>query len=168
MLYSSSGVTILIKSEECEMYVQITRDQWCTCTACLLVAVGSCYWAPSYWWSCSLGVSSKQFIPTDCSWCSYVKSNLVIIVSRILTQYIHDLSPLSKSIPKHILHKYCSQMSRKSEVVVLDVLMKNEAKHSDMLDIVVKMQEYLGKKYLPERRVASGGDQPTCQCSRQD
>lgn len=93
----------------------------------------------------------------------YVKSNLVIIVSCILTQYIHDLSPLSKSIPKHILHKYCSQMSRKSEVVVLDVLMKNEAKHSDMLDIVVKMQEYLGKKYLPERRVASGGDQLTCE-----
>ena len=32
-------------------------------------------------------------------------------------------------------------MSRKSEVVVLDVLMKNEAKYSDMLDIMLKMQE---------------------------
>ena len=46
-------------------------------------------------------------------------------------------------------------MSRKLEVVVLDVLMKNEAKHSDMLDIMLKMQEYLGKNYPPECRVAS-------------
>ena len=69
-------------------------------------------------------------------------------------QYIHHLSPLSKSIPK-LLHKYSGEMSHKS-VVVLDVLMKNEAKHSDM-------QEYLGKNYPSKRRVASGGDQLTCE-----
>ena len=54
-------------------------------------------------------------------------------------------------------------MSRKSEVVVLDVMMKNEAKHSDMLDIMMRMQEYLGKDYPSERRVASGGDQLMCE-----
>ena len=41
--------------------------------------------------------------------------------------------------------------------------MKNEAKYSDMLDIMLKMQEYPGKNYPPERRVASGGDQLTCE-----
>ena len=54
-------------------------------------------------------------------------------------------------------------MSCKSEVVVLDVLMKNEAKHGDMLDIMMTMQGYLGKDYPPERRVPSGGDQLTCE-----
>ena len=102
------------------------------------------------------------FLPTA-SDVQAVKVNLVTIVSRLISRYIHHLSPLSKSIPKHILHKYSGEMSRKSEVVVLDVLMKNEAKHSDMLDIMLKMQEYLRKNYPSKRRVASGGDQLTCE-----
>ena len=36
-------------------------------------------------------------------------------------------------------------MSWKSEEVVLDILMKNEAKHGDMLDIMKTLQGYLGK-----------------------
>ena len=92
-----------------------------------------------------------------------VKQNLVTIVSRILTCYIHDLTPLSKSITKHIPHKYLKHMSSKSEVAVLDVLMKNETKHSDMLDIMHMMQGYLEKNYPLERKVASGDDQLTCE-----
>ena len=38
---------------------------------------------------------------------------------------------------------HTTEMSKKSEVVVLDVLMKNEAKSSDMIDIMRKMQDYL-------------------------
>ena len=37
--------------------------------------------------------------------------------------------------------------------------MKNDAKHSDILDIALKMQEYLGESYPSKSRVASGGDQ---------
>lgn len=64
-----------------------------------------------------------------------VQSNLVVLVSIILTEYIDDLVPLHKAVPNHILHKYSKEMAMKSEVVVLDVMMKNEAKHSDMIDI---------------------------------
>ena len=56
------------------------------------------------------------------------RNNLVVLVSRLLAQYFKCLSPISKSVPKHIKHKYSQSMSTKSEVVVLDVLMKNEAK----------------------------------------
>ena len=76
---------------------------------------------------------------------------------------MHGLSPLSKAIPQHITHTYSAQMSKKFEVVVLDVLMKNEAKSSDMIDITEKMQQYLGKGYPKDRRVASGSDQLTCE-----
>ena len=38
-------------------------------------------------------------------------------------------------------------MSKKSEVAVLDVLMKNEVKHKDMLDIMNAYQGYLGEDY---------------------
>jgi len=36
-------------------------------------------------------------------------------------------------------------MAQKSEVFFLDVLMKNEANHSDMLDIMKVEQGYLGE-----------------------
>ena len=52
-------------------------------------------------------------------------------------------------------------MSKKSEVFVLDVLMKNEAKHTDMIDIMSAMQGYLGEGYHDGRVVACGGDHLT-------
>lgn len=92
-----------------------------------------------------------------------VRANLVVIVSRILTQYIDALSIFSKAVPQHIPHKYSEAMKKKSEVIVLDVLMKNEASRSDMIDIMRCMQDYLGEDYPSEGRVLSGGDQLTCE-----
>ena len=54
-------------------------------------------------------------------------------------------------------------MAKKSDVIVLDVLMKNEAKNADMLDIMQAVQEYLGEDFPPDQRVLSGGDQLTCE-----
>ena len=55
-------------------------------------------------------------------------------------EYIPALGFLSGVVPKHILHKYLQKMSKKSKVVVLDVLMKNETEHKDMLEIMKVMQ----------------------------
>lgn len=92
-----------------------------------------------------------------------VRKSLVILVSRLLTKYIESLQPLSTSVVAHIPHQYSKEMSKKSNLAVLDVLLKNEACSADMIDIMRTMQGYLGKDYLPERRVASGGDQLTCE-----
>lgn len=46
-------------------------------------------------------------------------------------------------------------MSKKSEAVVLDVFMKNEATSTGMLD--------MGENYPSKNKVASGGDQLTCE-----
>lgn len=92
-----------------------------------------------------------------------MKSNLVILVSRILTQYFPALSFLVSVVPKHILHRYSKEMSKKSEVVVIDILMKNETKRKDMLDIMNAMQDYLGDNYPEDRHVVSGGDHLTCE-----
>ena len=54
-------------------------------------------------------------------------------------------------------------MSRKSDVVVMDVLMKDETKHSDMISIMETMQKYLGEDYNEQRMVLSGGDLLTCE-----
>ena len=92
-----------------------------------------------------------------------VRSNLITLVSRVLTQYIDDLMPFAKVVPKHIVHTYSAEMAKKSDVVVVDVLMKNEAKHSDMIDIMTTMHTYLGQDYPSYRRILSGGDQLTCE-----
>lgn len=92
------------------------------------------------------------------------KSNLVVLVSRILVEYFPALKFLSVVVPKHIHHKYSKEMAKKSEVVVLDILMKNETDHKDMLDIMNTMQDYLGDSYPQERRILSGGDHLTCEC----
>ena len=106
--------------------------------------------------------SALEFLPSSEDHHA-VRNNLVVVVSRILTQYIDSLSVFSKSVSAHIQHKYSKEMGRKSEVIVLDVLMKNEAKHSDMIDIMKCMQGYLGENYPDEKKVLSGGDQLTCE-----
>lgn len=107
-------------------------------------------------------LSNETFLPSS-SDVSCVKKNLVDLISRILTQYIPGLAPLAKFVPQHILHQYSKEMAQKSEVYALDVLMKNEAKHSDMIDIMRTLQSYLGESYNDDRRVISGGDQLTCE-----
>lgn len=54
-------------------------------------------------------------------------------------------------------------MALQSKVVVLDFLMKNEAKHSDMIDMMSQLQDYLGDEFPSEHKVPSGGDQLTCE-----
>ena len=52
-------------------------------------------------------------------------------------------------------------MSRKSEVVVVDVLQKNEASRSGMIEIMIEMQGYLGSSYPEDHHLLSAGDQLT-------
>ena len=109
-----------------------------------------------------LSIPAQDFLPSADD-IQAVRSNLITLVSRVLTQYIDDLTPFAKVVPKHIMHTYSAEMAKKSEVVVVDVLMKNEAKSSDMIDIMSAMHKYLGEGYPGDRRILSGGDQLTCE-----
>ena len=62
-----------------------------------------------------------------------VKENLVTIISRVSTRYITSLVPFAKVVPQHIGHQYSAKMAQKSEVYALDILMKNEARHADII-----------------------------------
>ena len=108
-------------------------------------------------------IPAKEFLPIEDDFIN-VQQNLIIIVSRMLTQYIKGLSVFAKAVPQHIQHQYSTEMGRKSEVIVLDVLMKNEACRGDMIEIMHCMQNYLGiqSEYPSEKKVLSGGDQLTC------
>ena len=107
-------------------------------------------------------VPEEFFLPTSEDVCK-VKSNLVIIVSRVLTKYFSQLAPFSKVVQKHILHLYSAEMSNKFDVFVLDILMKNETKNKDMIKIMQTIQDYLGESYNVDHPVLCGGDQLTCE-----
>lgn len=107
-------------------------------------------------------VPSEFFLPS-CDDVKKVKTNLVVLVSRILTQYITGLTPFRKAIPKHIMHIYSKEMSQKSHIFLLDILMKNEVNHADMIEIMAALQNYVGDDYNMEQRIASGGDQLACE-----
>ena len=92
-----------------------------------------------------------------------IQQNLVVLVSRILCHYIDCLSSFSSAVLSHIPHKYSQQMACKSETVVIDAVPKNEAKHSDMIDIMNIMHKYLGEEFTSKKKVLSGGDQLTCE-----
>eukprot|EP00731_Ephydatia_muelleri_P013473 Em0007g783a len=61
-----------------------------------------------------------------------VQSDMEVLVARILCDYIKDLRQLKKFVVIHIPHTCSDKMADKSEVIVLDVLHKNETKSSDM------------------------------------
>ena len=92
-----------------------------------------------------------------------IQNSLVILVSCILCRYMKCLSSFSSLVPGHIPHEHSKEMACKSEVAVLDVLSKNEATHSDMLDIMKTLQGYLGEEFPNDKKVVSGGDQLTCE-----
>ena len=56
-----------------------------------------------------------------------VKTDQVVLISHLLMQCIPGLTYFANFMPKLIQHKYSKVMSNKSEVLMLDVLMKNEA-----------------------------------------
>lgn len=105
-------------------------------------------------------IPTSAFLPTKDD-VQAIKLNLTIQVARILSTYIECLAPLKKVVPAHILHKYSEEMSKKSTTYFLDVLMKNECKHEDMIQIMKEQQKYLGDKF--DGKVLSGGDQVTCE-----
>ena len=87
-----------------------------------------------------------------------IQDNLVVLVSRIVCHNMKHLSFLSKVVPAHITHQYSEEMAKKSDVIVLDVLIKNETRNADMLEIMQAMQGYLGEDFPLDQRVLSGGD----------
>ena len=57
-----------------------------------------------------------MFIPTE-SDCSAVKKELIVLVSRVLVQYVPCLRIFQDLVPSHIYHKYSKEVCQASEIV---------------------------------------------------
>ncbi len=79
-----------------------------------------------------------------------MKSNLVVLVSRVLCDHMRVFRWSQRA--KHIPHPHSAEIAKKSDVIVCDVLHKNE------IDI---MMGFLGKEYTH-----TGGDLLTVELRR--
>ena len=105
-----------------------------------------------------------DFLPNASDICT-MKCNLVTLLSRVLCRYmyIRSLQLFSNVVAGRIIHPYTKQMAQKSDVHVVDVLLKNKAKHSDMIDIVSHQQNFIADDFPKGHKLLSGGDQLTCE-----
>lgn len=89
--------------------------------------------------------------------CQTLETNFCTLMMRILVKHIPGISHLSSMVLQHIPHPYSVAMSKKSEVVCLNslssylliikiplgVLLKNENKLDDMMDILDGLHKYV-------------------------
>ncbi|KAL5475266.1 hypothetical protein EMCRGX_G027343 [Ephydatia muelleri] len=69
--------------------------------------------------------------------------NFETLVTRILVQHVPGLQLISSKVNCHIEHKYSKQMSQKSKVIPLGVLLKNENVIDDMVHILDALHKYV-------------------------
>ena len=66
------------------------------------------------------------FLPTK-SDCEMIRRDFVVLISRVLVQYVPELKPFCHVVPMHILHEMSAAMAKMSETV--SILLKFKALH---------------------------------------
>jgi hypothetical protein len=104
------------------------------------------------------------FLPTKQDCCDLAKEFIAIIM-RVLVQHVPKLQRYASLVPVHLPHKHSTEMMRKSEIVNLGVVMKNEQRTEEMIEILAALNKYLpqGSSRKP---VPFCGDQLTAERCR--
>eukprot|EP00731_Ephydatia_muelleri_P025442 Em0017g525a len=89
-------------------------------------------------------IDYSVFYPNDDDDAQLV-SNFQTLVTRIFVEHIPHLQHLFGNVTHNIQHKYSKNMSIKSTVVPLGVILKNENILNDMVDILDVLHQYVPK-----------------------
>ncbi len=93
-----------------------------------------------------------------------------IIIGRLMAKHLTAFRWMEAVLPQHIPHRYSDHMALKSDVHPLPIMMKNEAKYEDCVDIMDMYEDELihlfteafgDTSVLDEKKVVVGGDQLT-------
>ncbi|KAL5467031.1 hypothetical protein EMCRGX_G031198 [Ephydatia muelleri] len=107
-----------------------------------------------------------------------MKENFCTLISRVLVKHMKHLQPYTSTVSQHILHKYSKEMSEKSQLIPLGVILKNENQVDEMGQIMEILHKYvpcqqssdeielasgqlLSVKYTKFLHILMGGDQLT-------
>lgn len=87
-------------------------------------------------------ITYKNFVPSPNEISKY-KESLKTLLGRILCEYIDHFSWMKTVTPTHIPHDHENAMSKKSDVFLLPVLLKNETSLSDCIHILNSYEQQL-------------------------
>ena len=77
----------------------------------------------------------------------HLREEYKIIVGRVLVEFIPELRFLKTVIPNHISHQYSNEMAKKSTIIPLPMLFKDEKKYDDLVDILDSYEAWLEEIY---------------------
>ena len=119
-----------------------------------------------------------------------LRRDFVVLISRVLVQYVPELKPFGHVVPMHIPHEMSAAMSKMSETVSillelntvrchgnrvqiyifvhmqvpLGVITENEQEMEGMIEILTRLQQYVPKKESGDPlEIFLTGDQLTCE-----
>ncbi|CAC5425838.1 unnamed protein product [Mytilus coruscus] len=99
-------------------------------------------------------VELKEMIPSLEEDILY-KSALKVILSQVIVKHCDSFNWMKPIIPKHISHPLQDVMSTKSSIHWLQIMLKNEAKYADCVQIMASYEDQLSTWY---RKAGRGGD----------
>ncbi|XP_069103689.1 LOW QUALITY PROTEIN: uncharacterized protein [Argopecten irradians] len=122
-----------------------------------------------------LEIENSEFLPTAED--NYtLRKDMIQVVSNILIEHLPSFKVFKDIYPSHFKHEHSAEMAKKSIVIPLGILLKNENKTNDMIEILQHLQQYVpgvrpeveGIHEREERNpkmqaIPVGGDQLTCE-----
>ena len=91
-----------------------------------------------------LSVPDSEFFPAVVDY-QHLRSDFVILVSRVVVQNLAAFAPFSKFVVNHIDHEHSVEASQKSQRHCLGLLELNENKQQDMVEIL----SHINNRYVP-------------------
>ena len=99
----------------------------------------------------NLPISVKNFVPSVDEDIKYIDA-LKVLLSRVLVEYIDEFNWMKPVVPNHIYHPLETTMKKKSSIHWLPIMLKNEAKYADCVQIMAAYEEWLCEWYTQTGR----------------
>ncbi|VDI08139.1 Hypothetical predicted protein [Mytilus galloprovincialis] len=104
-----------------------------------------------------LSLSNELFIPSDND-IHHLNEDFKILIQRALVDNIPGLSEYRQVVQYHILHEFSQQAEKKSTVIPLGILEKDENITEQMIDVITHLQQYVPKRDKKLKPLLLGGD----------
>eukprot|EP00731_Ephydatia_muelleri_P006316 Em0003g564a len=105
-------------------------------------------------------VDVNRFLPSEDDYAALI-SNFQFLIAKVMAKCVPGLVHLSPLLPGHIQHIHSKAMSMKSEVVPLGVILKDENKLDDMVQIMDELHKYVPSIRSVENFEDENGDMLT-------
>lgn len=76
-----------------------------------------------------------------------LRSNYMILVGRVLIEFLCSFSFLKSILSKHIDHRFSAQMAKKSTIVSMPILLHNEKEYSGVVYILRAYERWIAEIY---------------------